>query len=1004
MANDTKVKILDIEVKYSEAIKAISKYRESIEQAKRSQKDLKKELDDGNISQEKYNMELEASRLYIKQQSEAIAVISKQLQNQIRYENEQEGSLKQLRAQLSNLTAEYDALSEAERKGAKGEELKNHINEITDALKEGEEATQRYYRNVGNYENAVVNALDEMSKKVGEAKKVYENLVKTQGEESKATRDAERNYKALQGAMDATAKAADDMTSGILGFVSGGNPAISMALGIATKLGNVKQAFILAGEGAKILGRQLLVLMANPIVAFLGLVSAAIMVLVRGISSSEENMQKWNVIMAPINRGLSEMDRYIQRFTGVLLEFIQAVSDTANIFLTMVGTLGDFNVSAGDAAKYIDRMINPLSQVVDTMQKVNVAYKAFISWSAEAAKDLPALGGALQKVNERNKEAIDLAKEKFAIELKERENNEENAKAQVEVAKLRQQAKDEEKYTAEDRLMFVKRANALEEEQAARNVELAKRKLEALEKESEWADNDAETNRKLSQLKVELFNAEKEYYLKTENLKERERSINRQIAAEQKQRDEERKKSAKEAAKLTQERIDKEREAVRKYEDEMLKLVNDSSKQRRKQIEITYSREIEDLRRRLYTEKNLTAEAQDAIRKTIEAKEKQRSEELRDLDADISAERIAQRQKEIDLMLAAVKEGTDEEYRIKQEQIQANLDADLAAAGKEITNTEDLERRKSLIREKYAAENARLEKERQEKITAEQAEAIKNRMAIEMSLQKTAQNEQMQMLIERGATENQLQLQQSADSIANLQTSLSQEMEMLANMKQEEGETLEAYNARRAEAEESISEKSMQIVQTEVVMKKQAYESISSAIDAMGEHSKAFAKLSKVLALAEIAINTGKALAAGVAQAQSVPFPANIAAVALTVATVLSNVASAISTVKSAKFAKGGKVNGPGTGTSDSIPAQLSNGEYVVNAQSTKLFEPLLEAINSFRIPVPISRAQQVQQMRDAGMVQGIKTAIVDIHPVVSVVEVTDAQNRVEMIENIDNY
>ncbi len=63
MANDTTVKILDIEVKYSEAIKAIAKYRESIEQAKQSQRDLKKELDAGYISQEKYNQELVASRI-----------------------------------------------------------------------------------------------------------------------------------------------------------------------------------------------------------------------------------------------------------------------------------------------------------------------------------------------------------------------------------------------------------------------------------------------------------------------------------------------------------------------------------------------------------------------------------------------------------------------------------------------------------------------------------------------------------------------------------------------------------------------------------------------------------------------------------------------------------------------------------------------------------------------------------------------------------------------------
>ncbi len=45
-------------------------------------------------------------------------------------------------------------------------------------------------------------------------------------------------------------------------------------------------------------------------------------------------------------------------------------------------------------------------------------------------------------------------------------------------------------------------------------------------------------------------------------------------------------------------------------------------------------------------------------------------------------------------------------------------------------------------------------------------------------------------------------------------------------------------------------------------------------------------------------------------------------------------------------FASGGYVSGAGTGRSDSIMARLSNGEYVVNANSTKQFLPLLEAIN----------------------------------------------------------
>ena len=51
------------------------------------------------------------------------------------------------------------------------------------------------------------------------------------------------------------------------------------------------------------------------------------------------------------------------------------------------------------------------------------------------------------------------------------------------------------------------------------------------------------------------------------------------------------------------------------------------------------------------------------------------------------------------------------------------------------------------------------------------------------------------------------------------------------------------------------------------------------------------------------------------------------------------------------KAATGGHIRGPGTGTSDSIPARLSNGEFVVNARATKQNRAMLEAINSGRIP-----------------------------------------------------
>jgi hypothetical protein len=47
------------------------------------------------------------------------------------------------------------------------------------------------------------------------------------------------------------------------------------------------------------------------------------------------------------------------------------------------------------------------------------------------------------------------------------------------------------------------------------------------------------------------------------------------------------------------------------------------------------------------------------------------------------------------------------------------------------------------------------------------------------------------------------------------------------------------------------------------------------------------------------------------------------------------------------KYALGGFVSGAGTARSDSIPAMLSNGEYVVNARATSQNRQLLEAINS---------------------------------------------------------
>jgi|GEM_PF-3403495 len=72
-------------------------------------------------------------------------------------------------------------------------------------------------------------------------------------------------------------------------------------------------------------------------------------------------------------------------------------------------------------------------------------------------------------------------------------------------------------------------------------------------------------------------------------------------------------------------------------------------------------------------------------------------------------------------------------------------------------------------------------------------------------------------------------------------------------------------------------------------------------------------------------------------------------------ASVLGSVASAavgaVSSYIGGFFAEGGRVRGPGTGTSDSILARISDGEYVVNARATEQHLPLLEEINKSGLP-----------------------------------------------------
>lgn len=70
-------------------------------------------------------------------------------------------------------------------------------------------------------------------------------------------------------------------------------------------------------------------------------------------------------------------------------------------------------------------------------------------------------------------------------------------------------------------------------------------------------------------------------------------------------------------------------------------------------------------------------------------------------------------------------------------------------------------------------------------------------------------------------------------------------------------------------------------------------------------------------------------------------------------------------------FADGGYVSGPGTGTSDSIRARLSNGEFVVKQTQTAKWLPLLAAINEGMLDnfSPMVRRPRSARFADGGLV-----------------------------------
>ncbi len=873
MATTEQERILSIRVKYDDAIRGIAQYNQKIDELRVHEMELNAQLKHGLITREEYNEEMAATDAVIKSYKEDVRVLNKEVQNNIKTEKEQEGSLAQLRAQLSNLTKEYDKLSREEREsGEKGKELRESINKTTTELKAAEEATQRYYRNVGNYENAILNTIGANNKYVV----------------------------ALQ------------QTSDVL-------------------KGGVSGAFNTAKNAVSAFGKQLLSLLANPVVAILAAIAGAVMLVAKGIKSSEDNTAKWNMILAPFQRILTGVLNVIQNITTAILSWVQ------------------------NGAK-------------------------LVGWIMTMMEKLPIIGNMIKGINDQLRESIAIATMDADLAKRRRDIEVQNAKDQREIERLRKSAAEASVKDRKKQMEDLQKIDELQKGISKRNVDYAYQDWQNYKKKIEQSQSTAEELDMLAQKEAEYYNKQGEYYRNTVKTAKGVASAEAALAKQHTATGD----AGVDAAQRVEEARRRELEAIRRAEDVLLQLIKDSRVRQSEQIRVEYTRRIEDLKKSLAEEKNLTVNARIAIKTEIEAQERlmqQELDRLRDEELTKEVQREAQR---IAMLIEASKEGSIKRRELQMQELDLQEQLALEEAAREIEDEKQMQDMMLAISLQYREKRRQVEAEFDKQMNDEAVAAINRDYEARIAAARDNELTQAQLLME-------------------------QKQALWEQAHQLEGEDIEAFNARKLQLEQEYLDSKDALTQKEIQVEKAKYEAIaqmmgglSKVAEAFGEENEALAKAAKILALGEIAVNTGVAISAGVKQAQSVPFPANIAAIATTVATVLANIATAIKTVKSAKFAEGGLVTGAGTGTSDSIAARLSNGESVMTSSATAMFSPILSAFNQLGggAPIIVDSPQQAigEEMLAAAVARGMAAAP---RPVVSVEEINRVGNRVETIERL---
>ena len=1007
MAQNEIHKIITIEFKNSELIDKMREAQNAIKALNTETKYLKEDLNEyrqqlksGAISQDQFD------RMMIKTKNEIIkndqAVIkyksdikayTRELQSNIRQDKEKVGSLNQLRSSVKSLTAEYNNLSAAERGGVRGKEIVRQIQKTTAEIGRQENALRNYHIGVGNYAGGIQKAFV----KIGAAWMAIRSAFSLFRNSFNTIKDFEQANANLGTILGATNEEMDKLRESAL------------ELGRTTEY-TASQVTQLQTELAKLgFGPKSIQAMQQPILNFATAVGAKLSdaaklagatLRIFGLSAHQTE-DALDVLALSTNKSALSFE-----YLNTALSIVGPVAKTFGFSVRDVtALLGSLANSGFDASSAATATRNILLNLADINGKLAKSLNGPV-------KSLPELIDGLKKLRARG---IDLA---GTLELTDKRsvaafntflNGADDVK---ELHDALQDVDGAAKSIAEERLNTVEGSIKLLQS-AWEGLVLSfynskgtiKSVIDILTNGIEGISNllnpDAQKNKQKNLFLDEFMNV---YSAEGEDALNRNIQIGLKYWGDQ--YEEARKRYAGSGGLFGKSEFDITETMYKAFIAAGNEALDNVQKLKKEQEGLAAQTEDNGEKITTITEKELKARQQAA--KTQLDLEKQLSKSILEL-------RQASLEKDLELSrLRFSWERQELENKLK-------YDKTLTAESREAINQLILN-----MEERRYKEESEIRQRWSDKEFEEEARNAENRIKMRFNAQnklQTIRQKEAQLpnydILHTSDPNKDIEKNAAKMDIAQQQMDAAQnKLSEIQSMSEETytalyGGVLEWRNAELdaqkavAEAKQQVNDIQLQgikLQEKETQMSIQSAQQMVGALEELAEAAGADAGVVAMLAIAESAAAMGAALHKAFSSSATVwdGIAGAVAAIS-TITTIITQIKSLNSSAEEERskyrYASGGLVTGPGTGTSDSIPAMLSNGEAVMTAQAVNDWGAMLSAMNvaSGGNAIQVSNLPQRNDgMR--GMKAMIREAMLEMPaPRVAVVDIIKGEKRVKV-------